>query len=70
MNGCEGCFSSAKGQARELDQVRTEAKIYAVKHGKTVAIYKEVQGYGFICADQAAGLIILEYISAFDGATP
>jgi hypothetical protein len=67
MSTCEGCFISAKGQARELETVRQAAKKYAVENGKTVAIYKEGQDYSFIEAGSAAGLYILEYVSQFNG---
>lgn len=66
MEGCAGCFTSVKGQARELEVVKAEAKKYAVANGKTVAIYKEGEGFGFIEADKAEGIAILGYISQFD----
>lgn len=65
MNGCEGCFISARGQQEQLEQIRTQAKKYAIENEKTVAIYKEGFQYRFIEADKAGGLIIIEIVSQY-----
>lgn len=69
MSGCEGCFLSAKGQARELDIIIQEAKTYAKENNITAAIIKEGTGYNYTTAERAhaAGLPIIQYISKFNG---
>lgn len=65
MNGCEGCFISARGQQEQLEQVRNAAKQYAIANEKTMAIYKEGFEYRFIEIDKAYGLIVIEIVSQY-----
>ncbi len=62
---CEGCHISVKGQAINLEDIRTQAKNYAKDNNTTVAIYKEGTEYQFTRADIAisTGLPVVEYIS-------
>lgn len=68
--GCEGCFISAKGQARDKESATQQAKEYAIQNKVTMAIYKEAGEYKFTTAELAAttGLPVLGYVSQFDRA--
>jgi hypothetical protein len=39
--GCEGCFTSNRGQQEQLEAVRVKAKELAKTNEKAVAIYRE-----------------------------
>lgn len=62
--GCPGCFTSAKGVARELETIRNQARQYAKQEKTTVVIYKEADEFRYVRIDRAAGLPVMEYISA------
>lgn len=65
MSGCEGCYIGAKGQSQRLEQIRKEAKAYAVENNISVGIYKEAfeYFYGDAAALIAAGKPVMEVIS-------
>lgn len=65
MSGCEGCYIGPKGMNQQLEQIRQEAKAYALKNNFTVAIYKEGFEYYYGKAEDiiAGGLTVLEFVS-------
>lgn len=71
MMGCEGCFISAKGQARERAAITEQAKEYAKLNNVTMAIYKEADEYKFTTAELAisSGLPVLDIVSQYNRAT-
>jgi hypothetical protein len=69
MDGCPGCFLSAKGQQEAFDKVKKEAIEYSKKHNKAMAIYKEGDEFKFIDAFEAYasgyGPSVREVVSAY-----
>lgn len=69
MEGCPGCFSSAKGQQEQFEKVKNEAIAYSKENKKAVAIYKEGDEFKFLDAFAAYaggyGPAIREVVSAY-----
>jgi hypothetical protein len=65
MSGCGGNCLPVKAKSVQLEEVKQEAKQYAIQHQKTVAIYKEGNDYFFAEAEFAhqSGYAIVQYIS-------
>lgn len=68
MDGCPGCFQSAKGQQEYFEKVKTEAIAYSKEHKKAIAIYRDGQEYKYLDAFDAYargyGPVIREVVSA------
>lgn len=69
MDGCPGCFQSAKGQQAAFDKVKNEATEYSTQNKKAVAIYKDGEEFKFLDAFEAYangyGPVIREVVSAY-----
>lgn len=68
MNGCEGCFTSPRGQQEAFETIKAKAKTYALEQKKAVAIYRE--GYEFRYCDAELAITerynIAEVVSGYN----
>jgi hypothetical protein len=69
MEGCPGCFQSAKGQQAAFDKIKKEAIEYSTEHKKAMAIFKEGDEFKYLDAFEAYangyGPAIREVVSAY-----
>lgn len=60
------CACENNRLARELQRIRTLAKVLAKSEGQIVVVYRNPDGtFGFVCEAYAEKKIIIEYITPY-----